>query len=161
MHSVTCVARFPGNGGRARKAADKLILPVSLDANRAQSIEGDMKRILLGTIALLGLVGCNQTSPSPETIRQDTAKATNEAVTDAKAVAKGVADGLKQQKGPKGAVDINKASADDLETLPGIDAVRARKIIDGRPYQDPSDLRKRHIVTTAEYDRISGQVVAQ
>jgi hypothetical protein len=141
--------------------AGKLILSVSLDANRAQSIEGDMKRILLGTIALLCLVGCSQTNPSPETIRRDTAKATSEAVTDAKAVAKGVADGLKQQKGSKGAVDLNKASADDLETLPGIDAVRARKIIDGRPYQDPSELQKRHIVTTAEYDRISGQVVAQ
>ena len=119
-----------------------------------------MKRIFFATIALLGLVGCNRANPSPETIRHDTAKATNEAVADAKAVAKGVADGLKQQKGPKGAVDINKASADDLETLPGVDAVRAQKIIDGRPYEDPSDLRKRHIVTTAEYDRISGQVVA-
>jgi DNA uptake protein ComE-like DNA-binding protein len=120
-----------------------------------------MKRIFFATIALLGLVGCNQANPSPETIRHDTARATNEAVTDAKAVAKGVVDGLKQQKGPKGAVDINRASADDLETLPGIDAVLARKIVDGRPYQDPSDLRKRHIVTTAEYERISGQVVTQ
>ena len=119
-----------------------------------------MKRIFFETIALLGLVGCNRANPSPETIRHDTAKATNEAVADARAVAKGVADGLKQQKGPKGAVDINKASADDLETLSGVDAVRAQKIIDGRPYEDPSDLRKRHIVTTAEYDRISGQVVA-
>jgi DNA uptake protein ComE-like DNA-binding protein len=126
-----------------------------------QSIEEDMKLIFFGTIALVGLVGCNQANPNPETIRHDTAKATNEAVTDAKAVAKGVADGLKQQKGSKGTVDINKASADDLETLPGIDAVLARKIIEGRPYEDPSDLGKRHIVTTAEYDRISGEVVAQ
>lgn len=121
-----------------------------------------MKRILIGSIALLCLVGCyNQPNPSPETIRQDTAKATSEAVRDAKAVAKGVADGLKQQKGPKGAVDINSASASDLETLPGIDALRAQKIIDGRPYKDPSDLERRHIVGTSEYDRISGQLVAQ
>jgi DNA uptake protein ComE-like DNA-binding protein len=119
-----------------------------------------MKRAFLGTLALLCLAGCTQTNPSPETIRQDTAKATNEAVRDAKAVAKGVADGLKQQRDSKGSVDINKASSDDLQTLPGIDAVRARKIIDGRPYQDPSDLQKRHIVSTAEYDRISSQVVA-
>ena len=124
-------------------------------------IEENMRTKLLGTIALLAVVGCNQANPSPETIRRDTAKATDEAVTDAKAVAKGVEDGLKQQKWPKGAVDINKASADDLETLPGIDAVQARKIIDGRPYQDPSDLRKRHIITSAEYDRISAQVIAQ
>ena len=43
-----------------------------------------MKRAFLGTLALLCLAGCTQTNPSPETIRQDTAKATNEAVRDAK-----------------------------------------------------------------------------
>jgi DNA uptake protein ComE-like DNA-binding protein len=120
-----------------------------------------MKRAFIGTIALLCLTGCNQANPSPETIRRDTAKATNEAVTDAKAVAKGVADGLKQQRDPKGAVDINKASAEDLQRLPGIDAVRARKIIDGRPYDDPSDLVKKHVVSKSEYDRISDHVVVQ
>jgi DNA uptake protein ComE-like DNA-binding protein len=119
-----------------------------------------MKRIFFGTTVLLCLVGCNQANPSPETIRHDTAKATSEAVIDAKAVAKGVADGLKQRRDSKGSVDINKASADDLDALPGIDAGRARKIIDGRPYDDPSDLQKRHIVAKAEYDRISGQLVA-
>ncbi|MGO9435985.1 MAG: ComEA family DNA-binding protein [Terracidiphilus sp.] len=120
-----------------------------------------MKHVLLGTVALLFLTGCNQTNPSPETIRQDTAKATNEAVRDVKAVAKGVSDGIKEQKTSKGAVDINKASAGELETLPGVDTVRAQKIIDGRPYDDSSDLVKKHIVSKSEFDRISGQIVAQ
>jgi Helix-hairpin-helix motif len=137
-----------------------LILCIPIGAIRIGRIEETMRTIFLGTISLLVLAGCNRTNPSPETIRHDTAKATNEAVTDAKAVAKGVVDGLKQQRGPRGAIDINGASADDLETLPGIDAVRARKIVDGRPYDDPSDLRKRHILTSAEYDRISGQLAA-
>jgi len=119
-----------------------------------------MKSVFLGTLALLCLAGCTQTNPSPETIRHDTAKATSEAVTDMKAAAKGVADGLKQQRDSKGAVEINKASTDDLQTLPGIDAVRARKIIDGRPYDDPSDLVKKRIVSKSEYDRISDRVVA-
>ena len=161
MRCATCAARFVGDELRARKVAGKLILSVSHDASRTQSIERDMKRIFLGTIALLVLVGCNQTNPSPETIRQDTAKATHEAVTDAKAVAKGVADGLKQQKDSKGAVDINKASAADLQTLPGIDAVHARKIIDGRPYDDPSDMVKKGVISGSEYDRIAGKVVTQ
>jgi DNA uptake protein ComE-like DNA-binding protein len=120
-----------------------------------------MKSVLLGTIALIGLAGCTQANPSPETIRHDTAKATNAAVTDAKAVAKGVADGLRQQKDAKGAVDINKASADDLQTLPGIDAVHARKIIDERPYGDPSDMVKKGVISKSEYDRIAGKVVTQ
>src|SRR3984957_17724013 len=120
-----------------------------------------MKRAFLGTLALLCLAGCTQTNPSPETIRQDTAKATNEAVRDAKPVAKGVAHGLEQQRDSKGSVDINKASADDLQTLPGIDAVRARKIIDGRPYDDPSDMVKKGVISGSEYDRIAGKVVTQ
>jgi hypothetical protein len=132
-----------------------------LCANPVECIEVSMKRILLGTIALLCLTGCSQTNPSPETIRQDTAKATNEVVRDAKAVAKGVSDGIKEQKTSRGAIDINKASASDLETLPGVDTVRAQKIIDGRPYDDPTDLVKKHIVSKSEFDRISGQIAAQ
>jgi DNA uptake protein ComE-like DNA-binding protein len=119
-----------------------------------------MKTILVGTIALMGLVGCNnQPNPTPETIRQDTAKATSTVVRDTKAVAKGVVDGIKQQTTDKDRhVDINDASADDLKTLPGIDNARAHKIIAGRPYDDTSDLVKKHVVSGSEYDRISGQI---
>ena len=121
-----------------------------------------MKAMLLGTIALLCLAGCSQANPSPETIRHDTAKATSEAITDAKAVAKGVADGVKQHRDHASSeININKASAGDLESLPGVDAARAGKIIDGRPYDDPSDLVKKHVVSKAEYDRIAGQITTE
>jgi DNA uptake protein ComE-like DNA-binding protein len=125
-----------------------------------------MKAMLLGTIALLCLAGCSQANPSPETIRRDTAKATSEAITDAKAVAKGVADGVKQHQdhgsgGTSTGININSASVNDLESLPGVDAVRARRIIDGRPYDDPSDLVKKRVVSKAEYDRIAGQITTQ
>ena len=118
--------------------------------------------LLVGTIALFGLVGCNtRPDPSPEQIRQDTAKATNEVVRDTKAVAKGIADGVKQQTDKARAVDINRASPDDLKTLPGIDDARAQKIIDGRPYDDTDDLIKKHVVSKTEYDRISGKIAAR
>lgn len=123
-----------------------------------------MKTILAGTIALLALVGCNnQTNPSPETIRQDTAKATSAVVRDTKAVVKGVADGVKQQtdKDRDRHVDINRASTEDLKTLPGVDEARAEKIIAGRPYDDTSDLVKKHVVSGSEYDRIAGQITVR
>lgn len=127
-----------------------------------ESIEVDMKAMLVGTIALLYLAGCSQANPSPETIRRDTAKATSEAITDAKAVAKGVADGVKQHRDQSASeININKASASELEALPGVDAARARKIIDGRPYDDTGDLVRKHILSKAEYDRIDGRVVAR
>src|SRR6202000_2941260 len=104
-----------------------------------------MKMLLVGTIALFGLVSCNtRPDPSPEQIRQDTAKATNEVVRDAKTVAKGIADGVKEQTDKARAVDINRASPGDLKTLPGIDDARAQKIIDGRPYDDTEDLIKKN-----------------
>ena len=121
-----------------------------------------MKTMLLGAIALLGLAGCQtQTNPSPEQIRENTAKATGEVVRDTKAVAKGIADGVKQQTDKARPIDINRASSDDLKTLPGVDDARAQKIIDGRPYHDTDDLVKNHVVSKAEYDRISDKVVAQ
>lgn len=125
-----------------------------------RSLESFSKRLfssLLCFVVVSSVTGCRPADRSPDAIRQDTARATSTAVKDAKAVAKGVADGLKQ----KGPVNINKASEDDLQTLPGVDQATARRIVDGRPYGNASDLEKKHIVTRAEYDRIAGQVVAE
>ncbi len=116
-----------------------------------------MKRTILFTLALLAATGCSPASRSPDAIRHDTAAATAAAARDAKAVAQGVFDGLKT----KGPLNINKASVDDLQTLPGIDPVTARKIVAGRPYNDSNDLRKRHLVSKAEFDRIATKITAR
>lgn len=121
-----------------------------------------MKTMLLGAIALLGLAGCNQqSSPTPEQIRENTAKATSEAVRDTKAVAKGVADGIKQQTDHDRRVDLNRASVDDLKTLPGVDESRAQDIVDGRPYANTGQLVSKNVVSKAEYDRIAEQIKTQ
>jgi DNA uptake protein ComE-like DNA-binding protein len=118
-----------------------------------------MKRTVLFTLsfALFTAIGCTPSKSNSDEIRHDAAKATTEVKKDAKAVVQGVEDSLKT----KPEVNINNATADQLEALPGITAVRARRIIAGRPYQDSDDLVKRHLVTKAEYDRISGQVTTQ
>jgi competence protein ComEA len=110
-------------------------------------------------VTLLAASGCSHSNhgPSPDQIRQDTAKATRAAAQDAKAAVQGVVDGLKKHE----PVDINKASADDLETLPGIDESRAQKIIANRPYESSDELVKRRVISRAEYDRIASQVAAQ
>jgi DNA uptake protein ComE-like DNA-binding protein len=115
----------------------------------------NMKRVLLAALGIVLLAGCQQRQqPSPDQIRQDTAKATHKAVQDAKAVGQGVVDGLKKSK----TVNINTASADQLKGLPGIDDARARRIIANRPYDHANDLVKKGVVPQAEYDRISEQV---
>ena len=94
---------------------------------------------------------------APMKIREQTARATSTAARDAKAVAQGVAQGLKQQR----TININRASADDLKSLPGIDNNAASRIIDHRPYTDSGDLVKRHVISRAEYDRIAGKIEAR
>jgi DNA uptake protein ComE-like DNA-binding protein len=118
-----------------------------------------MKRTLFLplTFALLTTIGCTPSERSSDAIRQDAAKATVEAKKDAKAVVQGVEEGLKT----KATVNINSATSDQLEALPGIDAAHARRIIAGRPYQNSDELVKRRLITKAEFDRIAGQVTTQ
>ena len=57
--------------------------------------------------------------------------------------AKDVAKAKAETKAAIGAkVDINKASQAELEKLPGVGAVTAKKIIAGRPYASAADLSK-------------------
>ena len=103
------------------------------------------------------LAGCTAHDRSPDEIRQQTARATSTAARDAKAVVQGVVEGVKQQR----TININRSSAKDLSSLPGIDDATANRIIDHRPYGDSYDLVKRHIISRQEYDRIAGKIEAR
>jgi DNA uptake protein ComE-like DNA-binding protein len=73
---------------------------------------------------------------------------------DTKAIAQGIVEGLKT----KGPLNINHATKEQLEALPGIDGVTADRIIAGRPYQNSEELPRRHIISRAEYHQISTKI---
>ncbi|MBT9332807.1 ComEA family DNA-binding protein [Paracidobacterium acidisoli] len=128
--------------------------------------------------AVVWISACNDHHPSDQQLQQQAAHATEQAKKDAQNaaanarvaaaeaerrlddIASGLKQGLHNGKDAQGHIDINSASLDELETLPGMTEARAHRVIAHRPYDATHDLVGKGIVTEAEYDRISGRIVA-
>ena len=117
-----------------------------------------LSHLLVLTLALplASITACN-TRDNPDQIRQRTAEATETIRRDAKAMAEGVKEGMNRDKK---AINVNKASREDLLTLPGMTEHEADRIIAERPYDNTDDLVRRHVLPREEYDKISDRIIA-
>lgn len=90
-------------------------------------------------------------------------------------LAQKLVDGMKiyipqaQESGPAGnpvlgastqnsLININSASASELDRLPGVGAVTAQAIIDKRPYGDVGELLSKKAVTRSTFEKVKGLV---
>jgi DNA uptake protein ComE-like DNA-binding protein len=60
-----------------------------------------------------------------------------------------------------GLIDINSASAQELDKLPGIGPARAQAIVANRPYKGKDDLAQRKILPQNVYDQIKDKIIAR
>ena len=83
------------------------------------------------------------------------------AAPPAKAAPKDAGKPADQKASKTEPIDINTASADELQKIPGIGDAYSKKIVDGRPYARKDDLVKKKVLPEGVYSKIKDQIVAK
>jgi len=62
---------------------------------------------------------------------------------------------------PKEKLDINSASANELQQLPGIGEALSKKIVENRPYKRKDELVQKKVIPAPTYEKIKDHVIAK
>jgi competence protein ComEA len=108
----------------------------------------------LTVIVAAAMVAAQSKADKPATTGKTAGGATAQSSTSSKSPAATPA----AKAGDK--LDINSASKDDLEKLPGIGPATSQKIIAGRPYRAKNELVSKKIISKSEYEKIKEQIIA-
>jgi DNA uptake protein ComE-like DNA-binding protein len=112
---------------------------------------------LLASLAAAPLVAQTPQTGSATTAKQGASPATS---PGSKAAPAG-APGGKSTAEKATLIDINSASKDELDALPGIGSARAEAIIKGRPYKGKDELHRKKVIPMNVYEGIKDRIVAR
>jgi DNA uptake protein ComE-like DNA-binding protein len=155
-------------GGKTKTAAGK-----TADATKtAAGAAADATKTAAGATASGAKTAAGATASGAKTVAGATASGAKTAATktaDAsevggRAVAGTTGAGVARAGGAMksvGLLDINSASLQELEALPGIGDAYSRKIVEGRPYRGKNELVDKQIIPEATYEKIKNRIIAK
>jgi DNA uptake protein ComE-like DNA-binding protein len=118
--------------------------------------------VIASMLAMPVMAQTTQTSPQQGTTSIPTARPNTAPGMPARtATNPGMSPATPRAAMPSGPVNINTASAAELDALPGIGKARADAIIKNRPYKSPDELESRHILPSNVYNKIKSDLVAR
>ena len=101
-------------------------------------------------------IGATAAAAAPAAIQS--AAGMSEKASSAKKAVTEKAEMTKAKLTPGQRVNINTATKEELEALPGIGPVKAQAIIDNRPYNKPEDIMKVKGIKQKSFDKIADMI---